>query len=187
MIGECSNEVLKKNFDIVLQYRNTVPMEFISLWNGGESWTGHLLIMERGNFSIEKAFALFTFRTLCLFEEWDIDDTFSEEEIKNIFNITISEYDENDIVKKCNIDYFMSQSNYIYLIDSSKENVLTNRSCCHISINNHAIDSSKLNEFDPLKEYMIKECFQVKDKWNSQHYILVTNNEFIYYEGWTNA
>lgn len=187
MIGECSNEILKKNFDIVLQDRNTTPMEFISFSNGGEAWTGHLLIMDRENISIEKAFALFTFRTLCLFEEWNIDDTFSEEQIKNIFNMTISEYNDNDIIEERNIDYFMAHSNYIHLIDLSTENLPTNRSCCQISINNHVIDSSKLNEFDPLKGFVVKECFQVKDKWNFQYYILVTDDKYIYYEGWTNA
>ena len=187
MVGQCSNEVLKENFDILLQYRNTIPIEYISLWNGGEAWTGHFLIMERENIPIDKAFALFAFRSLCLFEEWDIDDTFSEEEIKNIFNMAISRYNENDIIEECDIAHFITQSNYIHLIESSKENVLKNKSCFGISINNHAITGSELNEFNPLQKYVIKECFQVMNKWNSRHYILVTDNEFIYYEGWTNA
>lgn len=187
MTGKYSNAVLKENVDVVFQYRNAIPMEFISFWNGGEAWTGHLLIMQKEDIPIEKAFALFAFRTLCLFEEWDINDTFSEDQIRSNYDIAVGHYDDEDIIKQTSVDYFMRWSNYPLLIDSSKEHVKSGKSYCQVSVNNRIMEASELNEFDPLKNYKIRECFQVKDRWNSQHYILVTDNEYIYYEGWTNA
>lgn len=186
MTGRYSVEILNNNFDIILQYRNRIPMKFISFWNGGESWTGHLLIMKREDISIEKAFALFIFRSFCLFEECDTDDI-SDEDIKNIFNTAISEFNDNDIIIECSTRSFITESNYSYLIDLSKQNVLVNRSGCEITINKQVVGRTNLAEWDPLKEYIVKAYFQVKGNWNSKHYILVTDNEFIYYEGWTNA
>lgn len=182
------HNMLRDNFDVILQYKNLIPMDYISFWYGGESWTGALLIMKKKKITIEEASALLVFRSFCLSEEWEIDNSYSDEHIKNMFYMAVSQYAENDIIKEVTSEYFIAKSLYHELVSKDSLNkILSGDEYSQISVNRLIVPNAELDGFDPLKKYVINKYFQLQDQWNSQHYILVTDDEYIYYEGWTNA
>lgn len=187
MIEQIVYQILEEQTNVILKYKDRLPMNYISFWNGGESWTGHMLISTKDNFLKEEMLALFVFRTLCIYEEWSIDETYTDEHIVNMYNIAIAPYRvNNNIVRDFPVNEFLS-GDYRLLLDTSKENLLLNRSYSELSINGNALTSEQLKDFDPLENYSIQQCLQISDLWNSQVFLLEAKSEYIYCEGWTNA